>query len=58
VTAETHAQTVRLPRELHERLRTAAYVHDTYQSDLIIEAIEEKLDQLDATHGQIPEGDR
>jgi predicted DNA-binding protein len=49
---------VRLPRELHERLRTAAYVHDTYQSDLIIEAIEEKLDQLDATHGQIPEGDR
>ena len=43
---ETHATTVRIPEELYQRLRKAAFEQVTYINDLVCQGIELRLAQL------------
>jgi hypothetical protein len=43
-----HPMTVRLPDPLYERLRTAAFVRHKHMSEILVEAVEAKLAELEA----------
>lgn len=46
-TVETFAKTVRLPRDLYERLRLVAFAHRVSQASIITEAVRRELDRLE-----------
>jgi predicted transcriptional regulator len=48
---DQQAITVRLPKDLYERLRLAAFEDRTSQVAIITEAVTEKLDRRDAGKG-------